>query len=116
VKGFIKDNEFRPIEGASMKIRGRDVGFQTTKEGEFWRILLPGIYTMEVYAEGFAPREVSFAIVEKNPTVLNITLSQDVPRRDGNAVDEDETKPSGLFSFDPLAGVKNILGNLPFIG
>ena len=31
VKGFIKDNEFNPIEGASMKIRGRDVGFQTTK-------------------------------------------------------------------------------------
>ena len=29
---------------------------------------------MEVYADGFAPREVDFAIVEKNPTVLNITL------------------------------------------
>ena len=74
-----------------MKVRGRDVGFQTTKvinklvmhsiilthhlkEGEFWRILLPGIYTMEVFAEGFAPREVQFAIVEQNPTMLNVTL------------------------------------------
>ena len=44
------------------------------QEGEFWRILLPGIYTMEVFAEGFAPREVQFAIVEQNPTMLNITL------------------------------------------
>ena len=44
------------------------------QEGEFWRILLPGIYTMEVFAEGFAPKEIDFAIVEKNPTVLNITL------------------------------------------
>ena len=44
------------------------------KEGEFWRILLPGIYTMEVFAEGFAPREVQFAIVEQNPTMLNVTL------------------------------------------
>ena len=91
VKGFVKDENFRPIEGASMKVRGRDVGFQTTKvmhmlmisriilakyfkEGEFWRILLPGIYTMEVFAEGFAPREVQFAIVEQNPTMLNVTL------------------------------------------
>ena len=91
VKGFVKDDNFRPIEGASMKVRGRDVGFQTTKvinmlgkhsimlthylkEGEFWRILLPGIYTMEVFAEGFAPREVQFAIVEQNPTMLNVTL------------------------------------------
>ena len=87
----MKDENFRPIEGASMKVRGRDVGFQTTKvinmlsilsiilieyfkEGEFWRILLPGIYTMEVFAEGFAPREVQFAIVEQNPTMLNVTL------------------------------------------
>ena len=91
VKGFVKDENFRPIEGASMKVRGRDVGFQTTKvidvvvihliiltnyfqEGEFWRILLPGIYTMEVFAQGFAPREVQFAIVEQNPTMLNVTL------------------------------------------
>ena len=74
VKGFVKDETFTPIEGASMKVRGRDVGFQTTKEGEFWRILLPGIYTMEVFAEGYAPREVQFAIVEQNPTMLNITL------------------------------------------
>ena len=33
-----------------------------------------GIYTMEVFAEGFAPREVQFAIVEQNPTMLNVTL------------------------------------------
>ena len=29
---------------------------------------------MEVFAEGYAPREVQFAIVEQNPTMLNITL------------------------------------------
>ncbi len=60
------------------QVKGRDVGFQTTKEGEFWRILLPGIYTMEVFAEGYKPREVQFAIVEQNPTLLNVTLQRDV--------------------------------------
>jgi len=120
VKGFVKDENFRPIEGASMKVRGRDVGFQTTKEGEFWRILLPGIYTMEVFAEGFAPREVQFAIVEQNPTMLNVTLYQDTPRRDGNANPEEVEAPSGLFSFNPLSGLQesasNLLAKLPLIG
>jgi hypothetical protein len=69
------------FEGAAMKVKGRDVGFQTTKEGEFWRMLLPGIYTMEVFAEGYQPREVQFAIVEQNPTLLNITLFGDYPDR-----------------------------------
>lgn len=81
VKGFVKDENAIPIEGAAMKVKGRDVGFQTTKEGEFWRMLLPGIYTMEVFAEGFQPREVQFAIVEQNPTLLNITLFGDYPDR-----------------------------------
>ena len=54
------------------------MGFQTTQEGEFWRILLPGIYTMEVFAEGYRPREIQFAIVEQNPTLLNITLVTDL--------------------------------------
>ena len=73
-EGDIKTMPFQPHICHFPKVRGRDVGFQTTKEGEFWRILLPGIYTMEVFAEGFAPREVQFAIVEQNPTMLNVTL------------------------------------------
>ena len=62
-------------------MKGRDVGFQTTKEGEFWRVLLPGIYTMEVFKEGFQHREVQFAVIEQNPTLLNITLLNDSTRR-----------------------------------
>lgn len=48
VQGFVSDNSGTPIEKASLKIKGRDVGFQTTKYGEFWRILLPGVYKLEV--------------------------------------------------------------------
>ena len=36
---------------------------------------------MEVFAEGYRPREVQFAIVEQNPTLLNVTLTRDVSRR-----------------------------------
>ncbi|XP_043658030.1 carboxypeptidase D isoform X1 [Drosophila teissieri] len=74
VQGFVFDPAGMPIERASIKIKGRDVGFQTTKYGEFWRILLPGYYKVEVFAEGFAPREVEFVIVEQHPTLLNVTL------------------------------------------
>ncbi|XP_032594277.1 carboxypeptidase M isoform X5 [Drosophila grimshawi] len=74
VQGFVFDPAGMPIERASIKIKGRDVGFQTTKYGEFWRILLPGYYKAEVFAEGYVPREVEFVIVEQHPTLLNVTL------------------------------------------
>lgn len=107
VQGFVFDPAGMPIERASIKIKGRDVGFQTTKYGEFWRILLPGYYKVEVsvrpgsltisyhmsnlimpiilkvFAEGFAPREVEFVIVEQHPTLLNVTLQ---PSKVGNPI------------------------------
>ena len=53
--------------------------------------------------------------------VTKITVSdwlQEVPRRDGSPNPEgvEEGKPSGLFSFNPLSGVKDIIDKLPFIG
>ncbi|CAG9774094.1 unnamed protein product [Ceutorhynchus assimilis] len=74
VQGFVFDEAGNPVEKASLKIKTRDVGFQTTKFGEFWRILLPGIYKLEVYADGFVPREIEFRVVEEHPTLLNVTL------------------------------------------
>ncbi|XP_025832319.1 carboxypeptidase M isoform X2 [Agrilus planipennis] len=74
VHGFVMDEHGNPVEKASLKIKTRDVGFQTTKYGEFWRILLPGVYKMEVYADGFVPKEVEFMVVNEHPTLLNVTL------------------------------------------
>ncbi|KAG7164968.1 Carboxypeptidase M-like [Homarus americanus] len=82
VRGFVKDEQDRPVEAASIKIKGRDVGFQTTKYGEYWRVLLPGHYTIEVYAQGFDPREEEFTVVESNPTLLNLTLYRAAPAPD----------------------------------
>ncbi|XP_037026098.1 carboxypeptidase M isoform X3 [Bradysia coprophila] len=82
VQGFVMDSNGLPIERASLKIKGRDVGFQSTKYGEFWRILLPGIYKLEVFADGYAPREVDFMVIEQHPTLLNVTL-QASKRNDG---------------------------------
>ncbi|XP_074093706.1 carboxypeptidase D isoform X3 [Cotesia typhae] len=74
VHGFVVDENGNPIERASVKVKGRDVSFLTTKYGEFWRILMPGIYKLEVYANGYAPREIEFMVIEQHPTLLNVTL------------------------------------------
>lgn len=74
VQGFVMDPNGGPIERAQLKIKGRDVGFSTTKYGEFWRILMPGVYKLEVFADGFVPRDVDFMVVEQHPTLLNVTM------------------------------------------
>lgn len=68
------DENGNAVERASVKVKGRDISFLTTKFGEFWRILLPGIYKLEVYAKDYTPREVEFMVVDEHPTLLNVTL------------------------------------------
>jgi len=74
VRGFVFDDTGSPIEGASMKIKDREVGFRSTRHGEYWRILLPGKYTLEVYADNFEPKELPFVVTEERPTQMNVTL------------------------------------------
>lgn len=46
--GFVMDENGNPVERAAIRVKGRDVAYHTTKYGEFWRILLPGTYRLDV--------------------------------------------------------------------
>ncbi|XP_022814243.1 carboxypeptidase M isoform X1 [Spodoptera litura] len=72
--GFVMDENGNPVERAAIKVKGRDVTYHTTKYGEFWRILLPGTYRIDVSGEGYLPQEVEFIVIDSHPTLLNITL------------------------------------------
>lgn len=75
VKGFVTDEESgRPVSGAQLHVRGRRHGFNTTADGEYWRILLNGSYILQVSAEGYQPHEESFEVMGDEATVLNVTL------------------------------------------
>ena len=60
---------------------------------------MPGIYTMEVFAEGYQPREVQFAIVEQNPTLLNITLFNEDTHRIGK-LSTNQNSSKGQFLME----------------
>ncbi|CAK1551144.1 unnamed protein product [Leptosia nina] len=90
--GFVMDSNGNPVEKAAIRVKGREVTYHTTKYGEFWRILLPGTYRLEVTAEGFLPQEVEFFVIDSHPTLLNVTLhsAKDFP-------------PSGAITRQKLA-------------
>lgn len=49
VRGVIRDmSTHQPIQTTGLKIGGRDSYFRTTSRGEFWRVLLPGTYQLQV--------------------------------------------------------------------
>ncbi|CAG0903852.1 unnamed protein product [Cyprideis torosa] len=58
-KGVVKDNEtLKPIHGAKVKIVGNTHHVVTSKRGEYWRLLMPGNYSLVVEADGFGSEVV----------------------------------------------------------
>lgn len=74
VRGLIRDPEGRPIIGTHLSIKGRDFSFRGSNKGEFWRILLPGEYTLKVTANGYYPSERPFVVEGDKITTLDIVM------------------------------------------
>ncbi|KAH7981622.1 carboxypeptidase D [Rhipicephalus sanguineus] len=64
VRGYVKGPDGTHIPGALLTIRERNVGFRSTDQGEFWRLLQPGNYTLVVSAKGYLPTAVRVNVVE----------------------------------------------------
>ncbi|CAN8016801.1 unnamed protein product [Ixodes persulcatus] len=74
IRGIVTDEENNPVVKASLKISKRRIGFKTTSRGEYWRILRPGSYTLEVSAPGFHISKQDFVVLDQQISILNVTL------------------------------------------
>ena len=54
VSGFVRDANGLPVANAKVEIIGRNKTIYTTENGEYWRLLSPGLYTVAVYTDDFS--------------------------------------------------------------
>lgn len=74
VRGLIQDVNGNSVPSATLKIKGREMTFRASNRGEFWRILLPGVYKIEVFADGYHPAEQQFTVQEGQVTYVTLQL------------------------------------------
>jgi len=76
VRGVVLNSQTgATVPNAKLKIKGRSFNFRGSTRGEFWRILLPGRYVLQVNADGYYPRELLFSIrPNEQPTVLEVRM------------------------------------------
>lgn len=54
-KGLVKDTNGYPLVDAEIIVRGLEAKpVRTTQRGEYWRLLVPGTYTIQAIAFGYA--------------------------------------------------------------
>lgn len=47
------DERNMPIPHSFVAVQGRSMEYETSERGEFWRLLLPGNYTVRAFASGY---------------------------------------------------------------
>ena len=74
VKGTVKDEAGNPIRGATITINEIDHKERTTEQGEYWRLLTEGAYTMVVSAQGY-PSSPAYAVnITAEEPLVNIDV------------------------------------------
>lgn len=75
VAGYVTDEGGSPVANARVVIIGRDHNITTTVNGEYWRLLSPGSYSIAVYADGFSPAcESDIEVPTSGKLALNFSL------------------------------------------
>lgn len=80
VRGFTIDEYGHPVPDVSLHIKGRNSYFRSTNKAEFWRVLLPGVYTLVASHPNYQTSEKTFVISNNSTagplTYVNIVLNK----------------------------------------
>ena len=70
----MKGKNGQPIEGAEIKIDDRRHYSHSHKYGDYWRILLPGTYTVTVHKDGYKTDTKKVEVDSDSATTVNFVL------------------------------------------
>ncbi|XP_045164461.2 carboxypeptidase D-like [Mercenaria mercenaria] len=105
VKGVLRDENNNYIVGAELTIQGREsVPFHTKANGEFYRILMPGQYRIDV-SYNDATTSGTFTVTEGEVTRHDITLKL-------NQTDSSDCTTINCYMMAALLAISSILNNL----
>ncbi|KAL9950766.1 hypothetical protein ACROYT_G043323 [Oculina patagonica] len=93
VSGFVKTTQGEPLTDATISVADRRHDVTTSKDGDYWRLLVPGSYEITARAKGFQPQTHLVEFHASEGKVVNFTLK---PHQ------EDATKLSLVAGEDEL--------------
>lgn len=74
VTGFVRNSTGGPIEGAVIEVRGRDHSITSVKDGDYWRLLVPGTYSITVSAKGYRSSSAEVTVPDVGSASLDFRL------------------------------------------
>ncbi|CAG5929239.1 unnamed protein product [Menidia menidia] len=101
IKGLVKDEEGNGIKGARISIRGIRHDVTSAENGDYWRLLTPGIHIVTASAPGYvrATKKVLLPPHMHTAGRVDFVLQKAPPESD--SLSGDNALPSAYGRFDP---------------
>lgn len=93
MSGFVKDNRGEPLSDATISVADRRHDVTSSKDGDYWRLLVPGSYEITARAKGHQPQTHLVELRASEGKIVNFTLKPN---------QEDGTKLSVVVGEDEL--------------
>ncbi|XP_063061672.1 carboxypeptidase D isoform X2 [Engraulis encrasicolus] len=75
VKGMVIDlTDGTGIPNATISVDGINHHVRTYKDGDYWRLLAPGVYNITATAQGYSPMRITVSVQEKEAMEVNFRL------------------------------------------
>lgn len=87
--GFVKDEDDNPIDQARIAVANRRHDVFSARDGDFWRLLVPGSYDVTVSAKGFEQETKSCTVLSDKAAKLEFTLKKMRMREPRHQVQQD---------------------------
>ncbi|XP_051285096.1 carboxypeptidase Z isoform X1 [Dicentrarchus labrax] len=103
IKGIVKDEEGNAIKGARISVRGIRHDVTTAENGDYWRLLTPGIHIVTASAPGYTRALKKVHLPPRMHTAGRVDFVLQKAAEEADMQAEDETLPSmGTYDrFDP---------------
>ena len=89
---YNNDHCFAGIEGAKINVEDRSHPVRSAKDGDFWRLLLPGSYEVNVTKEGYSTVKRTIQVTPGPATRQEFTLTRKGQSRDETSSELQEVK------------------------
>ncbi|XP_038599963.1 carboxypeptidase N catalytic chain [Tachyglossus aculeatus] len=81
IKGMVRDENNNGLPGAIISVSGINHDVTSGDQGDFFRLLLPGKYSVTARVAGYRPETVNVTVGPARPKLVNFQLKQDTSKK-----------------------------------